>query len=232
MQKGYIHNAELITTGDGSPTLFLPDLEESYHSRHGALAESLHVFINNGLLYWLNENPNAKEVRVLEIGFGTGLNAFLTYKKSDKLTLPIHFTSLEAYPLPTKLLMEYGSALGLDEKDLQSWEKLHKNTNSGSVTLSDRFRLEVIEVKLQDFKPINGFDIIYFDAFAPQRQPDMWELVIMEKCYQLLNPKGLWVSYCAKGQLKRDLKSCGFKVNALPGAPGKKEMTIALKIEE
>lgn len=229
MDLTFLDNAKIQITGDGSPTLFLPDLQESYHSRHGAMAESKHVFIDNGLIKYQNENPNIKPIRVLEVGFGTGLNAFNTLRASKEGSLKVDYHGLEAYPPKMSLLNDYLNILDLSDVDRDCWRQLHSKCYLGHQLLSNDFSIEVSEIKIEDYNRTSAFDLIYFDAFAPQRQPNMWTLEVLSKCYSLLKTKGHWVTYCAKGQLKRDLRSLGFEVITLPGAPGKKEMTLGVK---
>lgn len=202
---------KVITTSDGSHSLLNTELDETYHSRHGAVQESMHVFIRNGL-----DHLPLDEVNIFEVGFGTGLNALLAALSNRK----INYTSVEAFPLEESVY----SQLNYEPKDLLI--ELHRNQQ---LTTSN-FKLTKIHATLQSISiPTNEFNIVFFDAFAPSKQPEMWELPMIEKVCNALTPGGLFVTYCAKGQLKRDLKSLGMEVETLAGPPGKKEMVRGTK---
>jgi len=218
---------ELKITEDGSHTLFVPGLNETYHSSHGAIQESLHVFIGAGLRYL-----NNKEISVLEIGFGTGLNAFLTLLEANRTETIINYTSLEAFPLEMGLVrqLNYTSELKLKDSVGELFNKLHEVEWEGGQFITNEFELKKLKIKLDNFNTSEKYDVIYFDAFAPQIQPEMWTVSVFEKMYQCLNNKGILVTYCAKGVVKRGLKEVGFKIESIPGPPGKREMTRAHKI--
>ena len=218
---------ELKITADGSHTLFVPGLDETYHSRHGAIQESLHVFINAGLRYLNNKNIN-----VLEIGFGTGLNAFLTLLEANKGETTINYTSLEAFPLEMDLVkqLNYTSELEIENNTAELYNKLHEVDWESTQHITNDFKLKKLKIKLDDFESSEKFDVIYFDAFGPNVQPEMWAVPVLEKMYNCLNDNGLLVTYCAKGSVKRGLKDVGFKIESIPGPPGKREMTRAHKI--
>lgn len=218
---------ELKITEDGSHTLFIPGLNETYHSSHGAIQESIHVFIDAGLKY-----INNKEINVLEIGFGTGLNAFLTLLEANKTEANINYTSLEAYPLEMSLVrqLNYTSELKLDDYIACLYNKMHEVEWGSLQSITNEFKLKKLKIKLDDFETIEKYDVIYFDAFAPQIQPEMWTVSVLEKMYNCLNANGVLVTYCAKGIVKRALKEVGFKLESIPGPPGKREMTRAHKI--
>jgi tRNA U34 5-methylaminomethyl-2-thiouridine-forming methyltransferase MnmC len=202
---------KLITTSDGSHSLLNTELDETYHSRHGAVQESQYVFIKNGLDQCVCEVAN-----VFEVGFGTGLNALLTALTGRK----VNYTSIEAFPLGEEVY----SQLNYEPRELLL--ELHRNSQleTGS------FRFEKLHTTLQSIAlPPDEFNIIYFDAFAPSKQPSMWEFPMIEKVCNALVPGGIFVTYCAKGQLKRDLRSLGMEVETLPGPPGKKEMVRGTK---
>ena len=202
---------KIITTSDGSHSLLNTELDETYHSVHGALQESLHVFIKNGLDVF-----PGNEVRVFEVGFGTGLNALLAAQSTRK----VNYTTIEAFPLPEEVYSE----LNYEPKDLLI--QLHGN----SKLETGNFKFSKLHTTLQSIELLsNQFDIIFFDAFAPSKQPEMWEFPMIKKVCDSLTQGGLFVTYCAKGQLKRDLKSLGMEVETLPGPPGKKEMVRGTK---
>lgn len=205
---------KIIVTSDGSNSLLNTELDETYHSRHGAVQESVHVFINNGL-----DKIQGNEISILEIGFGTGLNALLTALSDKKIS----YTSLEAFPLDKEVF----DSLNYEPKNLL--QQLHSAVWDEWVQVNPNFTLKKIHTTLQEVSLTDKYDLIYFDAFAPSKQPEMWELPILKKVCDTLTPGGIFVTYCAKGQLKRDLKSLGMEVETLPGPPGKKEMVRGTK---
>ena len=212
---------ELITTGDGSHSLFLPELGETYHSRHGAIQESQHVFINHGLRYWLEKNQNSNIV-VFEVGFGTGLNAWLTIQVARQERLHVTYLSIEAYPIQR----EVWSQLNYAPQD-DAFKLLHEAPWNTSVTIDEYFTLHKIHGKLEAQSMPTGVDVVFYDAFAPSKQPEMWSFPILEKVCAAMSATGVFVTYCAKGQLKRDLRALGLSLDTLQGPPGKKEMVRA-----
>jgi tRNA U34 5-methylaminomethyl-2-thiouridine-forming methyltransferase MnmC len=215
---------QLITTADGSHSLLNTALDETYHSRHGAIQESLHVFINEGFDFVIGQNQ-LSEINILEIGFGTGLNALLTLQQATAKKIKVNYTSLETYPLQEAVwrTLNYGDAIALTS----DFEKLHLAAWNEWQVVSEFFRLRKLNVSLQQLDIADKFDLVYYDAFAPSKQPEMWELLVLQKTISKLKPRGVFVTYCAKGQLKRDLKSLGLTVETLDGPPGKKEMVRA-----
>jgi len=218
---------KIITTSDGSHSLFNEELNETYHSVHGAIQESLHVFIQSGLSYFL-EKSDAKNISILEIGFGTGLNTLLTIQAAQLLPLSFQYKTLEAFPLQEEVWsqLNYAETLGMksqfDSLHRLSWEERH--------TILPYFEFQKHHIKLQDVElPSSSCDVVFFDAFAPSKQPELWEIDMLRKVANALRPGGVFVTYCAKGQLKRDLKNLGLVVETIPGPPGKKEMVRALK---
>lgn len=219
---------QLIQTGDGSHSLYNPVLDETYHSHHGALQESQYVFIRKGLEAWLAQQPGAKHLRVLEIGFGTGLNALLALQWAVQKGISILFTTLEPYPVSLEMARQLNYAqLVQGEAD---FIRLHQAAWEQDVPLHPHFILHKIEQKLETAAlPENAADVVFFDAFAPSKQPELWELSLLDKTARSMAIGALLTTYCAKGQLKRDLKSVGLQVETLPGAPGKKEMVRGWK---
>lgn len=218
---------QIITTQDGSHSLFNPELNETYHSIHGAIQESNHVFIKNGLEFFL-ANSNDEPVNVLEIGFGTGLNVLLTLQKSTQLKNKINYTTLEAFPLAKDVWskLNYINSIGL--KDY--FTLLHESAWNEWMPITDKFDFLKLKLKLEEVTlEANHYNVIYFDAFAPNKQPELWQPFILKKVTDYLKPNGIFVTYCAKGQLKRDLKDLGLNIETLPGPPGKKEMIRAVR---
>ncbi len=210
-----------MTTSDGSKTIHIADLNEQYHSKHGALQEARHVFIKTGLDYYLKEiNPSITRLRILEYGFGTGLNALLTslYEES----LPIEYTGTEAFPITREEVeaMDYGAMLDADD----IYQKMHDAPWETKTSITDSFQLTKNQLKFEDLEYESVFDLIYFDAFGPRTQPELWTLDIFESAYKALDTNGVLVTYCAAGQVRRNLIAAGFTVERLPGPPGKREM--------
>jgi len=225
---------KIVTTTDGSHSIFIPDLNEHYHSIHGAIQESRHVFIEAGLKY-IPSSPNA--ISVLEIGFGTGLNALLTILESQNSNLKIIYTSIEAFPLSDEIVrqLNYASELKQDANtykvDLQnSFDTMHQSEWGKEILISENFNFKKIQKTLQETElKDQEFDLIYFDAFGPPVQPEMWTEEIFSKIFSATKPHGILVTYCAKGEVKRTLKKVGFQIQNLPGPPGKREMIRAVK---
>ncbi len=223
-------DVQLITTSDGSHSLLNITLNETYHSVHGAVQESAHVFIDNGLDYFIHRN-SPKEISILEIGFGTGLNALMTLKAALNTDISVHYTTLEAFPITatTAQLLNYAQKLDFDNAN-HYFEKLHNAMWEEEQLIEKNFSVKKLKQKIQDVHlSTSAFDIIYFDAFAPSKQPDMWTMRVLLKIEMAMKPGAIFVTYCAKGQLKRDLKSLGLMVETLQGPPGKKEMVRAIK---
>lgn len=218
----------IIPTGDGSHSLLNEELQETYHSVHGAIRESAHVFIDHGLKHFVNQFPEKKDVRILEIGFGTGLNVLLTLQQSRTISFKIRMESWEKYPLPPDIIA------GLNHGDLldqaEAWKQIHEAPWGFETNLSSTFSIFKRKGDVVSDTMTGVFDVIYYDAFAPSKQPELWSREVLSKVIAQLNPGGVWVSYCARGQVKRDLASIGLKVETLPGPPGKKEMTRAIRV--
>ncbi len=217
----------LVETRDGSHTLLHEEYGVTFHSRYGAIQESRHVFLEAGL------HPRAlekKELFVLEVGFGTGLNAFLTYLDAETHGWRIHYVAVEAHPLSLDLAHQLNYAQQLDRPEWQDrFLQLHRAPWNEVLALSPAFQLEKIQARLEELRFPPRFDVVFFDAFAPGAQPELWEEPIFRMLYEALLPGGVLSTYCAKGAVKRILRAVGFEVEALPGPPGKREMTRALK---
>lgn len=216
---------EIITTLDGSTTIHLPELNESYHSKHGAIQEAYHVFIKNGLSLFQRES-----VAILEIGFGTGLNALITYVEAEKNNQSIDYVGIEAYPVAfdEAMKMNYASELNTTHS-VAVFQKMHECHWEEKQILSDHFSL----LKRQQFFEVisdeNAFDLIYFDAFGFRVQPELWSLDIFKKMFTALKSEGVLVTYACRTSIKNAMKDAGFTVEKLPGAPGKREMLRASK---
>jgi tRNA U34 5-methylaminomethyl-2-thiouridine-forming methyltransferase MnmC len=211
-------DVKLIVTSDGSHSLLNTALDETYHSIHGAIQESVHVFIKHGLDKWVADNPG-KTVRIFEVGFGTGLNALLTAVRN----VPVDYTSIEAFPVSEPVY----TSLNYSPRDVL--ERLHRARWNEWTAVTDNFRLKKIEATLETISLTDNYDVVYFDAFAPSKQPAMWEFPVIKKVSDALSKGGIFVTYSAKGQLKRDLKTLGLEVETLEGPPGKKEMVRGTK---
>lgn len=216
---------KIITTGDGSHSLYHPTLDETYHSRHGALAESRHVFIQKGLAHVA---PSVQPVRVLEVGFGTGLNALLTWHYARTERRDVHYTGIEPFPLKedTWRLLNYGTTLN-SERDFIT---LHEVAWNEPHELEACFTFSKLSVNVEEFRvPVTLYDIVYYDAFAPEKQPEMWSAQTLSVVVEAMQPGAILVTYCAKGQFRRTLRALGMDVERIPGPPGKREMTRARK---
>lgn len=217
---------EIITTADGSNSLRNIALDETYHSVHGAIRESVHVFIENGLMSFIGKHKG--DISILEVGFGTGLNALLTMQCARAHRQKVNYTAIEPYPLSEDIWSSLNYSVTLNCAD--EYNSLHRSPWQVGTTLDPYFELLKVQATLQRAKPPAGwFDLVYYDAFAPSKQPELWELPMLEKVVATLRPGGVFVTYCAKGQLKRNLRDLQLNVETLPGPPGKKEMVLASK---
>ena len=218
-------NRSLRITEDGSHTIYLSKLDEPYHSIHGALQESEYVFINQGFNQVISTH-----IRILEIGFGTGLNALLTLRESIKIGTRIDYHAVEKYPLTSSEYtgLNYESFLeGIPEGILL---KMHQAPWGQNVSLMANFMIHKEQADFREMKPEGRVDLIYFDAFAPEKQPELWSKEVFSKIADLANPGAVLVTYSSKGVVRRALKTCGFSVKKVPGPPGKWEMIRAIRI--
>ena len=219
---------EIVKTSDGSTTIFLREMDETYHSTHGAIQEAEHIFIKNGLLP-IQAGTNSS-ISIFEMGFGTGLNTLLT---AISATSSIQYTGIEAFPVEAELIkkLNYTELIGQEHNAL--YQAIIVSGWGEKIEITAQFYLTKVEQKIQDYvMSKNEYDLIYFDAFGPRAQAEMWDLEILKKMAEGLKPNGVLVTYCAMGQFKRDLKSLGLSVEALPGPPGKREMTLARKVSK
>jgi tRNA U34 5-methylaminomethyl-2-thiouridine-forming methyltransferase MnmC len=216
---------QIVKTFDGSHTIYVPELNEHYHSIHGAVQESQHIFIREGY-----DNCNAEPLNILEAGFGTGLNALLTAVRAVKENREVYYTSIEKYPVGSDLIMSLNhyEFAGPDGKRIfeliqsSPWEQMN--------CICNNFNLRKINGDLSDYIPEYPIDLVYFDAFGPDKQPSMWTREIFERISSAMRSGGILVTYSSKGEVKRNLRSAGFYVKLLPGPPGKREMISAKKI--
>jgi len=238
------NDIHLIETSDGSHSLFVPALNETYHSRHGAMQESQWVFIKQGLGFagprmhefgvssmgvTLQEGQATERsrVRIHEVGFGTGLNALLAKRWAEENDLHVHFTTLETNVLSPELAKQLNYAT--TEKERTDFLKMHTCAWNEDVAITSHFTLHKAQRRVQDEQAACDYDVVFYDAFGPPTQPEMWTLAIFQRMIAALKPGGIFVTYCAKGQVRRDLQSAGFTVERLPGPPGKREMLRATK---
>lgn len=214
---------EILITSDGSSTIHLPDWNEQYHSKNGSINESYHVFIESGLRQVLSE-----EVSVLEIGFGTGLNCFITFLEAKRV---INYVGVEAYPVTSDEVEKMNFIAVLDaQKDSAVFQKMHQVSWGEKHQITDQFSLEKRKQFFEDITDENAFDLIYFDAFGARVQPQLWTVAIFTKMFAALKENGILVTYSAKGSVRRAMQEVGFTVERLPGPPGKREMLRARKI--
>ncbi|MFW6226823.1 MAG: tRNA (5-methylaminomethyl-2-thiouridine)(34)-methyltransferase MnmD [Bacteroidota bacterium] len=216
---------KIIVTRDGSHSLYVPGLNEHYHSVHGAIAESRHIFIRNGLQAF--KKP---VIKILETGFGTGLNMLLTFLESQKTRQSIYYETIEKYPVPFHIIQQLNYPAMLNSGQ-ETFEHMHRAGWNKQISLDRHFVFKKIQGDIKNFTIDTGIDIIYFDVFAPDVQPDLWEQPIFDRLYKHLNAGGILVTYSAKGIVKRRLQSAGFHVEKLPGPPGKREIIRARKTE-
>lgn len=218
---------QLKLTADGSHTLVLDHIAESYHSDAGALTESIHVYIEQGLLTYTAPGP----LHVLEVGLGTGMNAVLTCYYADLLGRPIYYQSLEPYPVPEPILSQVQMGKFTQKPEYKAWlQTIHNARHNEPVALHPHFEFTVFHEPVQDF-PMNPsrYDIIYYDAFAPSKQPEMWSLALLTQCVNALKPGGIFITYCANGQFKRNLKGLGMTLFNPPGIGPRRQITRAVK---
>ena len=214
---------KLVITNDGSHSIFNAEMNECYHSKHGAIVEAEHVFIKNGLLA-----ENKKKFNILEIGFGTGLNALLTAEKAKQKNISVNYHGIELYPVETAnyTQLNFCELIGIDNSELL---KLHECNWETENKIHNFFKLTKNKIAMENYTSNTKFDIIYFDAFSPEKQPQLWTAEIFKNMHHLLKEDGFLVTYCAKGVVKRTMKAVGFEIVVLDGPPGKRQMTRANK---
>ncbi|HWZ15102.1 MAG TPA: tRNA (5-methylaminomethyl-2-thiouridine)(34)-methyltransferase MnmD [Mucilaginibacter sp.] len=240
---------ELIRTADGSNTIYNSEVGENYHSRNGALQESRHVFVNSGLCYFLEKTRSFLKVpptggdpiaiglervwatvSILEVGFGTGLNFLLSADLCAEKKVRLNYTGIEAYPLSKELATQTGYDQYVSASTWQRFTDGYEKALSSQIQLNPNCRLQIASCKLLDFESANQYDIIYYDAFAAARQPEMWDEAAIAHTIRFLKPGGVFVTYAITGNLKRSLKALGCTIEKAPGAAGKREMLRAVKL--
>jgi tRNA U34 5-methylaminomethyl-2-thiouridine-forming methyltransferase MnmC len=217
-------NSELLITEDGSNTLYVPEIDECYHSSHGAIQESRHIFIEAGL-----KQCEKSEINVLEVGFGTGLNAFLTMIEAERSGKQIQYVSLEKYPVETEKALPLNYPEELFPEKRSSFELMHISAWNEKVQLTSFFSLEKIETDFTQYIPVDKFDVVFFDAFSPEKQPEMWTQERFELIYKYCNDAAILTTYCAKGVVRRAMQAAGFTVERLTGPPGKREILRGIR---
>ncbi|MEL0457209.1 tRNA (5-methylaminomethyl-2-thiouridine)(34)-methyltransferase MnmD [Flavobacteriaceae bacterium SZ-1-7] len=225
---------EIIITADGSATIHIPEWNEQYHSKHGAIQEAYHVFIKHGLHHSCHvediRNTDGSKISILEIGFGTGLNAFITLLEAEKINQKVNYVGVEAYPVSLEEIKQLNYAMALDEANRNSiFKKLHNVSWEESYAITDNFKLTKRKQLFSKIKDEQAFNLIYFDAFGARVQPELWTEDIFQIMFKALKPNGILVTYSAKGSVRRAMQSVGFLVEKLPGPPGKREMLRATK---
>lgn len=216
---------KIITTSDGSSTIHIVDWNEQYHSKHGAIQEAYHVFIKSGLSLF-----NGKSISILEVGFGTGLNALITLIEANKYDLDIYYCGVEAYPVSSSELEQLNYITELKASSFEKkFQTMHSSTWNENVEIDADFVLCKQQKKFDEIDDENKFDLVYFDAFGARVQPELWTESIFLKMYKAIKPNGFLVTYAAKGSVRRAMQAVGFVVERLPGPPGKREMLRARK---
>lgn len=221
---------KIITTEDGSTTIHLEEWDEQYHSTHGAIQEARHVYIKTGLAH-LQNTFNPDQIHILEIGFGTGLNAFISYLEAKKNNFTCNYHGVEAYPISSEEIaqLNYTSELKA-ENEAVIFDKMHVCEWEKETILSENFKLTKRKQLFDQITDQGKFNLIYFDAFGARVQPELWTVSIFQKMYDALQNKSILVTYAAKGSVRRAMQEVGFTVERLPGPPGKREMLRATKI--
>lgn len=221
---------EIITTADGSKTIYLPEWDEHYHSKHGAVQEAYHVFIKHGFEHILKNRESLEQLSILEIGFGTGLNAFITLVESQRIGLTVDYQGIEAYPvkMDEAIDLNYSDALSLKDHDAV-FREIHQVPWETAHAISSHFNLVKRKQFFHDIDDKEQHELIYFDAFGARVQPELWTESIFSKMHDALKHNGVLVTYSAKGSVRRAMQAVGFAVERLPGPPGKREMLRATK---
>ena len=221
-----INLPELVKTTDGSDTLYFKEIDEHFHSTHGAIQESNHVFIEAGL-----STCNKPSLTIFEVGFGTGLNAYITLLESIKKKLVIHYITVEKYPLPAEIWESLNYPKIIENGNPHLFKDIHNTLWNEDVNICPGFLFLKLQADLTilDFSTLPLFDLIYYDAFSPEKQSELWETSVFQKLSNHCNPEAKIVTYCAKGAVRRSMKEAGFVMERIPGPPGKREMLRGTK---
>ncbi|HVM87540.1 MAG TPA: tRNA (5-methylaminomethyl-2-thiouridine)(34)-methyltransferase MnmD [Puia sp.] len=220
---------KIIITGDGSHSIEMEGTNDIYHSRHGAIRESLHVFINSGLKSILDEYET---LHIFEMGFGTGLNALLTFIEAEKNSQKIFYETIELFPLEKELSFLLNYCEELQPQNLKKiFDTMHTCEWGKQIELSASFYFKKNHSNLTDHLFSSSFNLIYYDAFAPNTQPELWTKEIFLKLFNALTVNGVLVTYCSKGEVRRNMQAAGFAVEKLPGPKGKREILRAVKMD-
>lgn len=219
-------NVDLVVSKDGSHTLKLKGVDEHYHSTHGAIEESEYVYIQSGLQLFKEK----QEVSILEVGFGTGANALLSERWGKENKVEIEYSGLELFPLPAELLNELNYPEMLGGEALNVFKAIHAAPWGQMIAITSHFSLMKLEMDVLDLDRIDAFDLVFFDAFGPQTQPELWTTDVFQKVFNACKRGAVLVTYCAKGQVRRDLQSVGFSLERLPGPPAKRHILRAQKL--
>jgi len=216
----------IIKTSDGSSSVYLPDWDENYHSKHGAIQEAYHVFIKNGLDLF----ADGSHLAILEMGFGTGLNCIITFLEAKRRSLKIDYTGLEGYPLDQEMIndLDHLQQLKAQEEQL-AYDKIQKADWNSPIVITPEFKVLKQEIMFENYSATEVVDLIYFDAFGARVQPELWTETVFKKMYEALRSNGIIVTYSAKGSVRRAMQTVGFQVERLPGPPGKREMLRGVK---
>lgn len=219
----------LVATADGSNTIFDARTGEHYHSRHGAIGESRHVFLGMGLRHFLDSNPGKPHVTLVEVGFGTGLNFLLSAEYCDSKGVNLDYHGVEAYPLEFEMIAGLGYDRYIPDQLWNGFLKNYSQAFHADVPLGKHSSFRIYPQKVLDFMPPKA-DVVYFDAFSATHQPEMWSDEVLRHVAGMMNPGGIFVTYSVTGSLKRSMRKLGFSIEKLPGAPGKREMLRAVKV--
>ena len=222
---------ELLITNDGSHTVSIPSMGVTYHSHHGAIQESLHVYINAGLDQYLQKNKAKKQVSIFEMGFGTGLNALLTLIRSEEFQQPVFYETIELFPIEGEMVESLNYCNTLNRQDLEpAFLALHTSDWEKEREISPNFIFKKIRKSMKNFDQGKNYDLVYFDAFSPVEQPDLWTTDIFSQLYAMMKEGGVLVTYFSKSEVRKNLVAAGFDVKKIPGPRGKREMVFATKL--
>jgi tRNA U34 5-methylaminomethyl-2-thiouridine-forming methyltransferase MnmC len=223
----FVTDRQIIETADGSHSISIPEMNVTYHSRHGAIQESMHVFVEAGFRYISNQLMN-QQINIFEMGLGTGLNAFLTAIEAEIRKVKVYYMAVEEFPLGIEEVLRLNYSESLKHKEW--FMALHECKWDEDIAINEYFTFRKEQVDIIGYSINQAFNIVYYDAFAPTAQPELWTTEIFNKLNSLLFPEGILVTYCSKGDVRRAMQKAGLIVEKIPGPPGKREMVRAFKI--